>query len=253
MGEHIPDAVGALAECRRVLRLLSLTGGPISWPFLMEAVTEFERVFSSDGIPDDVDKCPDDPEDFDDFEDEDGCPDPDNDRDGILDKDDKCPNEPETKNGFEDEDGCPDDDNDKDGIPDKKDKCPNKQETINGYKDDDGCPDEVKDTDQDGIPNGEALLSGLDVGTNQAENELTWGYRYRFFEAASLVSESPWSPIKFAEAVENGSPDSELGIGTEGHALGRVVTASRLDQAVQISMVSQTPFAILPMPKRGGS
>ena len=32
-----------------------------------------------DGIKDDVDKCPDDPEDFDDFEDEDGCPDPDND------------------------------------------------------------------------------------------------------------------------------------------------------------------------------
>ena len=29
-----------------------------------------------DGIKDDVDKCPDDPEDFDDFEDEDGCPDP---------------------------------------------------------------------------------------------------------------------------------------------------------------------------------
>ena len=33
-----------------------------------------------DGIKDDVDKCPDDPEDFDDFEDEDGCPDPDNDK-----------------------------------------------------------------------------------------------------------------------------------------------------------------------------
>jgi outer membrane protein OmpA-like peptidoglycan-associated protein len=61
-----------------------------------------------DGIKDDVDKCPDDPEDFDDFEDEDGCPDPDNDKDRILDKDDKCPNEPETYNGYQDEDGCPD-------------------------------------------------------------------------------------------------------------------------------------------------
>ncbi len=38
-----------------------------------------------DGIPDDVDKCPDEPEDFDGFEDEDGCPDPDNDKDGIPD------------------------------------------------------------------------------------------------------------------------------------------------------------------------
>ncbi|HJZ84977.1 MAG TPA: transporter, partial [Polyangia bacterium] len=73
-----------------------------------------------DGIKDDVDQCPDDPEDFDDFEDEDGCPDPDNDRDGIPDVDDKCPNEPETKNGFEDADGCPDSldlDRDGDGIP----------------------------------------------------------------------------------------------------------------------------------------
>src|SRR6185369_9975896 len=32
----------------------------------------------------------------------------DNDKDRILDKDDKCPNEPEVYNGFEDEDGCPD-------------------------------------------------------------------------------------------------------------------------------------------------
>ena len=61
-----------------------------------------------DGIVDARDKCPDDPEDRDGFEDEDGCPDPDNDRDGILDVQDKCPNEPETKNGFHDEDGCPD-------------------------------------------------------------------------------------------------------------------------------------------------
>jgi len=33
---------------------------------------------------------------------------PDNDKDGILDVADKCPNEPETFNGYADEDGCPD-------------------------------------------------------------------------------------------------------------------------------------------------
>ena len=60
-----------------------------------------------DGYKDDVDKCPDDPEDFDGFEDADGCPDPDNDKDGILDVDDKCPNNPEDRDGVEDEDGCP--------------------------------------------------------------------------------------------------------------------------------------------------
>jgi len=64
------------------------------------------------------------------------------DRDGIFDKDDKCPDQPEDKDGFEDSDGCPDPDNDHDRIPDVSDKCPNEPETYNGVKDDDGCPDQ---------------------------------------------------------------------------------------------------------------
>ena len=137
-----------------------------------------------DGIPDDRDRCPDDPEDKDGFEDQDGCPDPDNDKDGICDPwvaakglskkyahicrgSDRCPNEPEDKDGFEDDDGCPDPDNDKDGICDpwvaatgqsKKyahicrgiDLCPNEPEDKDGFQDDDGCPD--LDNDGDGIP-----------------------------------------------------------------------------------------------------
>jgi hypothetical protein len=94
-----------------------------------------------DGVPDDVDQCPDVPEDKDGFQDEDGCPDYDNDNDGIYDLQDKCPNEPEDFDGFEDSDGCPDPDNDRDGIPDNVDKCPNTPEDIDGYQDDDGCPD----------------------------------------------------------------------------------------------------------------
>ncbi|HEY1534850.1 MAG TPA: OmpA family protein, partial [Polyangiaceae bacterium] len=53
-----------------------------------------------------------------------------------------CPNAAEDKDGFEDQDGCPDPDNDKDGIPDAQDLCPNEPETVNGYADTDGCPDE---------------------------------------------------------------------------------------------------------------
>jgi OmpA-OmpF porin, OOP family len=67
----------------------------------------------------------------------------DRDGDGIPDKVDKCPDQPEDFDGFQDEDGCPDLDNDGDGIPDALDKCPNEPETFNNYKDDDGCPDEV--------------------------------------------------------------------------------------------------------------
>lgn len=65
----------------------------------------------------------------------------DRDGDGITDDVDKCPDRPEDKDGFEDEDGCPDPDNDKDGIADAADACPNEPETVNGNKDEDGCPD----------------------------------------------------------------------------------------------------------------
>lgn len=117
-----------------------------------------------DGIPDDVDLCPNDPEDKDGFEDFDGCPDYDNDNDGIYDAQDQCPNEPEDRDGFQDADGCPDYDNDHDGIPDSLDACPNNPETVNGFKDTDGCPDEkpqeIKQT---------FVLSGVNFKTASAE------------------------------------------------------------------------------------
>jgi len=111
-------------------------------------VTATDR--DGDGILDDDDECPDDPEDKDGFQDEDGCPDIDNDNDGILDRADSCPNEPEDKDDFEDEDGCPEADNDKDGLADPIDQCPNDPEDMDGFEDDDGCPD--CDNDGDGVP-----------------------------------------------------------------------------------------------------
>jgi outer membrane protein OmpA-like peptidoglycan-associated protein len=101
-----------------------------------------------DRIPDPRDRCRDEAEDMDGFTDEDGCPDRDDDRDGAPDVHDKCRSEPEDKDGFEDEDGCPDPDNDKDGIPDAQDKCPNGAEDTDGFKDEDGCPDPDNDIDQ---------------------------------------------------------------------------------------------------------
>jgi len=61
-----------------------------------------------DGVADEIDKCPDDPEDDDDFERHDGCPDDDDDGDGVPDAIDKCGRDPETRNQYEDDDGCPD-------------------------------------------------------------------------------------------------------------------------------------------------
>ncbi len=105
-----------------------------------------------DGLKDDVDACPDNPEDYDDFQDSDGCPDLDNDSDQILDPDDACPMTPEDRDGVDDDDGCPEgDDMDRDGdtIIDSADGCPDDPEDFDGFEDKDGCPD--ADNDLDGI------------------------------------------------------------------------------------------------------
>ncbi len=103
-----------------------------------------------DRVPDTLDKCVNEPEDYDGFTDEDGCPDPDNDLDSIPDSLDKCINIMEDHDGFEDTDGCPDYDNDMDRIPDSLDKCINEPEDYDGFTDEDGCPD--PDNDLDSIP-----------------------------------------------------------------------------------------------------
>ena len=115
-----------------------------------------------DGLLDPDDDCPRDPEDRDNFQDEDGCPDPDNDQDGVLDANDRCPLDPEDKDQFEDEDGCADPDNDHDGVLDSADKCPAEPEDRDNFQDDDGCPDPDNDRD--------ALLDGKDKCPNEAED-----------------------------------------------------------------------------------
>lgn len=75
-----------------------------------------------DGVPNIVDKCPDEAGTIDGY----GCPD--SDGDGIMDVDDPCPNTP----GFMG--GCPDSDGD--GISDRMDECP----TQPGTSENRGCP-----------------------------------------------------------------------------------------------------------------
>ncbi|MCC6874841.1 MAG: hypothetical protein IT378_11090 [Sandaracinaceae bacterium] len=142
----------------------------------------------SDGIRDEVDDCARIPEDFDEHEDTDGCPDPDNDGDLVPDEDDRCRNEaaelgrdedddgctdpvgdadsdsipddadrcpaqPEDRDGWQDEDGCADVDDDGDEILDAQDRCPREAEDRDGFEDADGCPD--PDNDGDGVGDGD--------------------------------------------------------------------------------------------------
>jgi len=102
-----------------------------------------------DGIPNDRDAAPNEPEDFDGFRDEDGAPDPDNDGDGVLDAADGAPNDPEDRDGFQDADGVPDPDNDGDGVLDSADGAPDEPEDRDGFQDADGVPD--PDNDGDGV------------------------------------------------------------------------------------------------------
>lgn len=67
----------------------------------------------------------------------------DSDGDGIDDDDDRCVSVPEDMDQFEDEDGCPELDNDRDGLPDDVDRCPLEAEVRNDFQDEDGCPDEA--------------------------------------------------------------------------------------------------------------
>lgn len=155
-----------------------------------------------DGIPDALDKCPNDPEDKDGFQDQDGCPDYDNDNDGIPDAMDKCPNDPEDKDGFQDDDGCPDPDNDNDGIPDIRDKCPNQAETFNGYQDDDGCPDEIPAA----VQKFTGVIEGINFKTNSAD--ITSGSFVLLDRAVKVLQDYPDVSLEISGHTDSsGKPD----------------------------------------------
>lgn len=100
----------------------------------------------NDGIPDDIDACPDEPEDHKGNDPNDGCPlPPDRDGDGIPDQYDKCPDQPEDKDGIDDGDGCPEDDADNDGVPDAVDHCPKMPGKPSSDPNRNGCPTYIQE------------------------------------------------------------------------------------------------------------
>jgi large repetitive protein len=143
-GRGITNGVGAPA-LRGVLTFSYAPSGralpPLHRPEVVVPVDPTKNDADFDKLVDAEDKCPNEREDKDGYQDEDGCPDFDNDMDGVLDDKDRCAGQSEDKDGFQDDDGCPDEDNDADGIADSVDKCPAEAEKINGIEDKDGCPD----------------------------------------------------------------------------------------------------------------
>ncbi len=140
-----------------------------------------------DGLFDDVDRCVTDLEDFDGWQDDDGCPDPDNDGDGVLDIAERCMDEVEDIDGFEDHDGCPDPDNDGDGVLDEVDgeagRCKDVAEDKDNFQDQDGCPDPDNDMDgildiEDGCPNDTENRCGVTVNPCEIVIDQTIHFAY---------------------------------------------------------------------------
>ena len=118
-------------------------GGPVARAFVGFGWAPYRVDEDNDGVNDNHDRCPSEPEDHDGFEDDDGCPDPYNDGDGVPDAEDQCSEQAAGANPDPERRGCPTvvADRDNDGVPDARDRCPDQPETVNGVEDDDGCPE----------------------------------------------------------------------------------------------------------------
>ncbi|MEL7123075.1 MAG: OmpA family protein [Bacteroidota bacterium] len=150
---------------------------------LMYTIGKGVKDDDKDGVPNDLDMCPDKPG-LAEFK---GCPDSDGDK--VPDNLDECPEQagtPETA-------GCPDIDGD--GVADKDDKCPEEK----GLKEFDGCPD----TDGDGIPDGE------DECPEEAGSEEKNGCPDRDTDGDGVNDEIDECPEAAGTAATNGCPDTD--------------------------------------------
>jgi hypothetical protein len=93
-----------------------------------------------DGIDDDSDECPKEPQGKHPDQFRIGCPETDSDEDGIPDSDDPCPNQPPGEIPDPHRAGCPINDDDGDGIPDSEDACPAKKGVSSPDPIHNGCP-----------------------------------------------------------------------------------------------------------------
>lgn len=139
----------------------------------------------NDGIPDDLDICP---NAFGSKE-LNGCPDKDG--DGIADYLDKCP---ESK-GLKEFMGCPD--TDMDGISDNDDECPN----VAGTKENKGCPAKLVDADGDGVEDDKDKCPG------QKGNAATMGCPDT--DGDGIADKDDKCPDKPGLRVYNGCPDTD--------------------------------------------
>jgi len=156
----------------------------------------------------------------------------DTDGDGIFDLSDGCINQQETFNQFQDEDGCPDiapiPDTDGDGILDDVDECVSLAENFNGFQDSDGCPDElppptqelivIPDTDGDGVTD-DIDLCITEVGTVAnlgcpevviAEEPTEMGNLLEDDDGDGILNAIDSCPNEFGTLLNGGCPEVQI-------------------------------------------
>lgn len=165
----------------------------------------------SDGIANDIDKCPD----IAGLQKYEGCPVPDTDNDGVNDEQDSCT----TVAGVARFNGCPVPDSDKDGINDEEDKCPD----VAGVAKYGGCP--VPDSDKDGVNDeedkcpqlaGTAANQGCPEIKEEVRKQVTYNAtRVYFITAGYALSSKSNSALENVVKLLNDDPNLKLSI--EGH------------------------------------
>jgi outer membrane protein OmpA-like peptidoglycan-associated protein len=117
------------------------------WP--QEEAPPAPRDQDGDGVVDDDDQCPTQPQGATPDPNRRGCPRGDEDRDGVWDDEDQCRTTPAGDHPDPNRRGCPEGDQDGDGVLDTQDQCPTQAQGEHPDPNRRGCPD--ADTDGDGV------------------------------------------------------------------------------------------------------
>ena len=211
-----------------------------------------------DGLKDFEDFCKEEAEDYDNFEDDDGCPDEDNDKDGVPDVEDMCPNQKESPDA-EDRDGCPAVDTDRDGIPDSADQCRQRPEDKDGFRDEDGCPD--LDDDGDAVPDSKdqcpklpesaqrgAVYDGCPDSFKLEGNRLVLTARFEFApRKARLTAWSKWVLTDVATAMKTRPEWTELRIKVHTSGKGNAGRNQKLsEERAMLIIKTLVDFGVAP-------
>jgi len=136
----------------------------------------------------------------------------DKDGDGLVDSRDQCPDEAEDFDDWDDDDGCPDPDNDGDGIPDTADACPLNAENLGVGDDTDGCPDldePAEEPSEEGAAGDEAATEAA-VGEEAATEAAVGEEAATEAAAGDEAAASAESDVEEVQPVEEESDVEEV-------------------------------------------